>query len=73
MTHRNVSDPDVILLVTLLRTELFVSLRKSGVFCDSSIRGLEIDSLRFVGLTTLTAGVRDESRMKNVDIIKWRS
>ena len=69
MTHRNVSDPDVILLVTLLRTELFVSLRKSGVFCDSSI----VDSLRFVGLTTLTAGVRDESRMINVDIIKWRS
>lgn len=73
MTHRNVSDPDVILLVTLLRTEPFVSLRKSGVFCDRSIRGLEIESSRFVGLLTLTAGVRDESRMISVDIMKWRS
>ena len=50
-----------------------MSLRKSGVFCGSSIRGFGIDSLRFVRLTTLTAGVRDESRMINVDIIKWRS
>lgn len=66
MTHRNDSDPDVILLVALLRAEPFVSLRKSGVFCDSNIRG-------FVGWTTLTAGVRDESRMVSVDIIKWRS
>jgi hypothetical protein len=49
MTHRNDSDPDVILLVALLRAEPFVSLRKSGVFCDSNIRGFEIYSLGFVG------------------------
>ena len=73
MTHRNVSEPDVTLLVMLLRTVLFVSLGKYGTFCGSSIRGPEVDPSRFVGLTTLTAAGRDESRMVSVDIIKWRS
>lgn len=73
MTHRNVSEPDVTLLVTLLRAVLFVSLGKYGRFCGSSIRGAEVDPLRFVGLTTPTAAGSDESRMDSVDIIKWRS
>lgn len=75
MTHRNVSEPDVTLLVTLLRAVPFVlvSLGKYGTCCGSSIRGPEVDPLRFVGLTTPTAAGRYESRMDSVDIIKRRS
>jgi len=73
MIHRDFSEPDVILLVILLRTVLFESLRRSGVLRGSSIGGLEVESLRSVGLTTLTATGRDENKMVNVDIIKCRS
>lgn len=59
------------LLVILLRTVLFESLRRSGVLCVRNIGELEVESS--VGLTTLTATGRDESKMVNVEIIKCRS
>jgi hypothetical protein len=42
MTHMNFSEPEVVLLVVLLR---FVLLRRYGAFWGSNIRGLDIDSL----------------------------
>lgn len=48
MIHMTLSEPEVMLLVMLLRAVLFVSLRKYGAFWGNNIRGLDIDSLEFV-------------------------
>lgn len=69
MIHRNFSEPEVMLLVMLLRTLLFVSLRKYGGSGSSHVRGLDKDSL----LKTLSAAVRGKSENVSTDIIKWRS
>jgi hypothetical protein len=54
------SEPEVMLLVMLLRAVLFVSLRKYGAFGGNVIRGLDIDSLEFVA--KVREAVRGKSR-----------
>lgn len=73
MTYIFFREPDVMLLVMLLRMLELVSLRRSGTFCGNKIRGLVLNSLLFTGLTTLTAAVRGRNIIISVDIIRWES